>query len=116
MHHPFLIGAGIVSAAAAAIHTACIVYGARWYRFFGAGERMVRLAEAGRRLPAWITGLLAAVLVLWSLYALVPALAGIALPGARWVLIGIAVACTGRGAWGLILAMCSPGSRGAGFW
>jgi hypothetical protein len=37
----------VLSAAAALLHIAVIVGGAEWYRFFGAGEGMARLAERG---------------------------------------------------------------------
>ncbi|MGB4860371.1 MAG: hypothetical protein WBP11_13735 [Dokdonella sp.] len=50
MHKTFnhyLIAGGILSAIAALIHLGCIVFGAPWYRFFGAGERMAQMASAG---------------------------------------------------------------------
>jgi hypothetical protein len=33
----FLIAGGTMSAVAAALHLGCILFGASWYRFFGAG-------------------------------------------------------------------------------
>ena len=35
------------SAIAALAHLGCIIFGGDWYRFFGAGEQMARMAEAG---------------------------------------------------------------------
>ena len=65
----WLAAAGALSALAAALHLAIIAGGADWYRFFGAGERMARLAEAGRPGPALITLGIAAILALWAAYA-----------------------------------------------
>jgi hypothetical protein len=65
-----LVTAAALSALAAALHVGCIIFGASWYRFFGAGERMAQLASAGSWYPALITSGIAAVLGVWSLYAL----------------------------------------------
>ncbi len=64
-----LLGAGL-SAIAALLHVAIIVGGGDWYRFFGAGEGMARMAEAGRLYPAVVTSGIALLLLLWSAYAL----------------------------------------------
>lgn len=64
-----LVGATL-SALAALLHVAIIFGGAPWYRFFGAGERMARAAEAGHLRPTLITTGIASILALWSLYAL----------------------------------------------
>jgi len=64
-----LIAGGLLSALAAAAHLGCIVFGASWYRFFGAGERMVAMVERGAAYPIWITVAIAAVLLAWSAYA-----------------------------------------------
>jgi hypothetical protein len=66
----FLIAGAVLSALAAALHVGCIFFGAPWYRFFGAGERMARLAESGSWYPAVVTLAIVAVLLAWSLYAL----------------------------------------------
>jgi len=66
----FLVAAAALNALAALLHLACIAFGAPWYRFFGAGERMVQMAEAGSRYPTLVTLAIAAVLTTWSLYAL----------------------------------------------
>ena len=65
----WLIGAGVLSAVAAALHVACIFGGPDWYRFFGAGERMARAAQAGSAMPAIVTLGIAAVLAIWAAYA-----------------------------------------------
>lgn len=54
---------------AAALHICVIVGGASWYRFFGAGETMVVLAERGSLRPAFITLGVTLVLLVWGLYA-----------------------------------------------
>lgn len=70
MSHPFLIFGAVLSAIAALLHVGCIVVGASWYRFFGAGEQMARWADAGDWRPTLITSGIVLVLALWSLYAL----------------------------------------------
>ena len=66
----WLTAAAVLSAAAALLHLAVIVGGPDWYRFFGAGEDMARMAERGSARPALITLGIAAVLATWSAYAL----------------------------------------------
>jgi len=66
----WLIVAAGLSAIAAALHLAIIVGGAKWYRFFGAGEHMALATIAGRWYPAIITTGIALVLSIWSAYAL----------------------------------------------
>jgi hypothetical protein len=66
----FLLLGGMLSAIAAALHVGIILGGAAWYRFFGAGERMARAAEAGRWYPSIVTTGIALVLAAWSVYAL----------------------------------------------
>jgi hypothetical protein len=66
----FLIAGAALSALAAVVHVGCIIFGASWYRFFGAGERMAQQASAGSWYPTIVTSVIAATLVTWSLYAL----------------------------------------------
>jgi putative oxidoreductase len=61
--------AGILSTIAAVVHILIIFGGAAWYEFFGAGEKMVKMAEAGSYYPSVITALIAIVLFIWGLYA-----------------------------------------------
>ncbi|HMG46968.1 MAG TPA: hypothetical protein VK614_05870 [Allosphingosinicella sp.] len=67
--NPWLIAAGMLSAGAALLHLAIIAGGPDWYRFFGAGERMARMAERGLLRPTLITLGIAAILALWAAYA-----------------------------------------------
>lgn len=66
----FLVAAAALSGVAAMLHIAIIFFGAPWYRFFGAGERMARLAESGHWQASAITTGIALVLATWALYAL----------------------------------------------
>jgi len=66
---PFLILAGSLSLLAALLHLAVIVGGPDWYRFFGAGEEMARMAERGMIQPVLITLGISAVLAIWAAYA-----------------------------------------------
>ena len=65
----FLIAGGILSASASLLHLAVIIGGPDWYRFFGAGEGMARMAEQGSWTPTVITLGIASVLAVWSAYA-----------------------------------------------
>lgn len=65
----WLVLGGLLSAAASLLHIAVIAGGADWYRFFGAGEEMARMAEQGRMTPHLITVAIALLLGLWSAYA-----------------------------------------------
>jgi len=64
-----LVAGGVVSGLASALPVAIILGGPDWYRFFGAGEGMARLAQSGSATPAIITAAIAAVLATWALYA-----------------------------------------------
>ncbi|MES3024628.1 MAG: hypothetical protein V4857_23915 [Pseudomonadota bacterium] len=68
--NPFLIAGAALSAIGAAMHLGCIFFGASWYRFFGAGEKMAQMAEAGSAYPAKVTLMVTLVLLSWSAYAL----------------------------------------------
>jgi hypothetical protein len=62
-----LAGAG--SFAASLLHLACVAGGPDWYRFFGAGERMARMAARGHWYPTAVALGIAAILAAWALYA-----------------------------------------------
>jgi len=66
----FLIIGAIGSAIAALAHLGCIIFGAHWYRFFGAGEQMARMAEDGHWYPTIVTSIIVLILSIWSLYGL----------------------------------------------
>lgn len=66
----FLIAGAIFSGVAALLHLGCIIFGGDWYRFFGAGEQMAQMAEAGQLYPTIVTSFIVFVLSTWSLYAL----------------------------------------------
>ena len=67
--NPILVIGGLLSAAASVLHLAVIAGGPAWYRFFGAGEGMARMAEQGDWRAAAITVGIASVLALWAAYA-----------------------------------------------
>jgi hypothetical protein len=72
------------------LHLATIVGGADWYRFFGAGEDMARMAEEGSMLPALITLAITVLLAIWSAYAFAGAGLLRRLPLMRTALVAIA--------------------------
>ncbi len=99
----FLIIAGTLSAIAAVLHIGCIVLGAPWYRFFGAGEKMAVLAEQGSLQPTIITSIIVLVLSIWSLYAFSAAGLIFRLPLVRLALILITLVYLVRGIGGFFL-------------
>lgn len=112
----YLVAGAILSAIAALLHIGCILFGPSWYRFFGAGDRMVRLSAAGSMIPTAITTGIVVVLGVWSLYALSGAGLIAELPLLRIALFAIAGVYLARGLAGLVLAVVAPGSRGVRFW
>ena len=66
----YLLAAAMCCLAAALAHLGCIVFGSDWYRFFGAGEQMARMAEQGLWYPTIVTSVIVLVLSVWALYAL----------------------------------------------
>lgn len=65
----WLVVGGCLSLLASLLHIAVIAGGPDWYRFFGAGEGMARMAERGLWQPAVMTIGIATVLAIWALYA-----------------------------------------------
>ncbi len=102
-----LIVAGILSFCAALLHVAVIFGGANWYRFFGAGEGMAKLAESGSRYPMIVTSIIACVLAVWGLYALSGAGVIPRLPFLRLALCAISAVYLVRGLAGLVLPFIS---------
>jgi hypothetical protein len=111
----FLIAGAALSAVAAAAHVGCIVFGASWYRFFGAGERMAKMAAAGNWRAAAVTALIAAVLATWAVYALSGAGLIPRLPLLRLALCFITGIYLLRGIAGVPLAIFST-DRSMAFW
>ncbi|BDX05153.1 hypothetical protein [Planctobacterium marinum] len=96
------IAAGL-SFVAAILHIAIIFGGPQWYRFFGAGEGMAKLAEMGSYQPAITTLIIAAILFLWGLYGLSGAGVIPPLPLQKLALCTIAFIYVARGLAGFIL-------------
>jgi len=111
----FLLVGAILSALAALVHAGCIVFGASWYRFFGAGERMAQLASAGSWYPAVVTSIIVVVLATWSLYALSGGGFMPRLPFLRLVLCLVTAVYLLRGVAVFVLVELSLG-RSSTFW
>ena len=88
-HNRFLIVGAALSAVAALLHLGCIVFGAPWYRFLGAGEQMAQMDLAGHWYPTVATLVITTILMVWSLYALSGAGVIRRLPLTRLVLCAI---------------------------
>lgn len=112
----YLVLGATFSALAAVAHLAIILGGPSWYRFFGAGEGMARLAASGSWYPAFITLAIAAVLALWAVYACSGAGFLPKLPLLRTALVAITSIYLLRGLAGVFLAAFSPGQNGVAFW
>ena len=109
----WLIAAGTLSAAAALLHLAIIAGGPDWYRFFGAGEGMARMAERGMLRPALITVGIAAILAVWAAYAFAGAGLIRRLPLMRTALILISCIFLLRGLVLVPLFLLRPATVGA---
>lgn len=70
VYNTALLVAAVLNLLVALMHIGVIIKGPSWYHLFGAGERFVRAAKAGRRFPAVVTAGIALVLAAWSAYAL----------------------------------------------
>jgi len=69
MEIDYLKIAGGMNFIIALVHIAIIFGGPDWYRFFGAGEQMALMAEAGNIQATLITLFIACVLAIWGAYA-----------------------------------------------
>ncbi|GMV29077.1 MAG: hypothetical protein AMXMBFR59_12020 [Rhodanobacteraceae bacterium] len=110
-----LLAAAAADTAAALLHVGCIVFGASWYRFLGAGEGLARLAERGDPRPAQMAAVIAGVLLVWALYALSGAGVIRRMPFVRLVLALIAAVLIARGTLFFALLPYFPGN-GLAFW
>ncbi|MEL6873892.1 MAG: hypothetical protein AAGM33_00290, partial [Pseudomonadota bacterium] len=64
-----LLVGGFLSLLASLLHIGVIIGGPDWYRFFGAGEELARMAEQGSIYPGLITTGIASVLAIWAWFA-----------------------------------------------
>lgn len=114
-YNRYLMAGAAASGTVAALHLLSIVFGASWYRFLGAGEDFAQMAEAGSPVPAVITFGIAALLSLWSAYALAGAGVIRKLPFTRLALCLIAGIYCFRGLAFPSLIFYFPGNSSA-FW
>jgi hypothetical protein len=106
--NPWLVAGGCLSLAAALLHLAVIAGGPDWYRFFGAGEPMARMAERGHWYPAAVTVAIAAVLSAWAAYAFAGAGLVRRLPLMRPALVAISLVYLLRGLVIVPIALLQP--------
>jgi hypothetical protein len=98
MFNGWLFAAGVLDALASGMHLACSAGGPAWYRFFGAGERIVRLAERRSWKAPLVTGAIATILASWSAYSFSGAGVLRPLPLLRPALVAISAAYLVRAA------------------
>lgn len=112
--NPYLLVGALLSFIASGLHLACIVGGANWLRFFGAGERMAVMAENGSWYPGIMTGFIAVVLMVMATYALAGAAAPggagtpLVLPFLKGVLVAITAVYLLRGVLPFLVAIFKP--------
>ena len=99
--------AGSLSLLASLIHLVIIIGGPSWYRFFGAGENMAKMAEQGLLQPTLITLAIAIVLAIWGAYAWSAAGIFPKFPFLKTVLILITLVYMLRGVLGLVVPFIS---------
>jgi putative oxidoreductase len=99
--------AGGLSFAASVMHIAIIVGGASWYRFFGAGEQMARMAEQGLLQPTIITVSIVLMLAVFGAYAWSAAGVFSELPRLKPILALITLVYLLRGVVGLVAPFIS---------
>ncbi|KZN66550.1 hypothetical protein N473_09160 [Pseudoalteromonas luteoviolacea CPMOR-1] len=97
MKNKYLLFAAYSSFLAAFLHLGCIIFGAPWYRFFGAGEHMAKMAEAGKLEPTLTTLVIASALSVWGIFALSGAGVVRRLPFLRTVIFMVALVFIARG-------------------
>ncbi len=111
----WLVVGGWLSAAAALLHVAVIIGGPDWYRFFGAGEEMARMAERGSPVPALTTLGIAALLAVWAAYAFAGAGLIRRLPLMRAALVAISTIYLTRGLF-IIPVLMQPAAPAFDIW
>lgn len=110
-----LIGA-MLSAIAALAHLGCIIFGAKWYLFFGAGKQMAAWADDGNVRHVLITTPIVIVLTIWCAYAISGTGLIIKLPLLKWALVAITVVYLTRGLYGFYFVFNPNGENSAKFW
>lgn len=110
---PWLVCGAALSAAAALLHLAVIAGGPDWYRFFGAGEQMARMAARGHWYPPLVTTGITLVLAGWAAFALSGAGQIARLPLLRTALAAITAIYLLRGLLIVPVVMIVPYPEGA---
>jgi hypothetical protein len=108
--NPYLSAAGLATAIAALLHLMVPLGGPAWYAFFGAPQRLVRMAEAGALHPVVSCVVIAALLCVCSAYAFSGAGLLPPLPLLRLGLTGMAAVFLLRGVGFIALEWLRPGS------
>lgn len=112
----FLIFGATLSAIASLAHIGCIIFGAKWYIFFGAGKQMAAWADEKNAKHILITLPIVIVLAIWSAYALSGAAIIMPLPLLKWALIAITSAYLIRGVYGFYFMLNPHGENSSKFW
>lgn len=93
----FFITGAVLNFIIAALHIIIIFQGAEGYRYYGAGEDMAQLDEAGSPIPALVTSLVTVFFMIFGIYGLSAAVKLKRLPFLKGVVIIIAAIFVIRG-------------------
>ena len=104
----WLFASGLLCALGALLHLALPLGGPAWYRFVGAPQGVVAMAEAGLARPIVTCVVIACVLGLFAGYAFSALGLVRRLPASRWVLGIIGVGLSVRALWFPVLAVTEP--------
>lgn len=88
-YNGFLALGAILSAAAAALHFACLIWGAPLFRFLGAGESIAQMSEKGHWYANFMAFAIGVLLSVWAAYAFSGAGLLMRLPFVKLVLCAI---------------------------
>ena len=104
----YFVFSGAITFIGGLIHIAMIFGGPAWYRFFGAPESIVQMADTTSLYPVFVCVFIAAVLFIWSAYAFSGAGLIPRLPFLRIILTTISIALIIRGISFIPLMLISP--------
>ena len=100
-----LVIAGSLMSLIALLHIAIIFGGPEWYRFLGAGEKMVLMSQQGSIYPALVTVVVASALTVSAIYAFSAAGVITELPFSTGVSVLVACVLMARGIFAIPLVL-----------
>lgn len=96
-NNPAMLFASVFCAMTGLLHLACLWFGAPLFRWMGAGEHVVRMAESGHRHPYVMAVFVGLALLIYAVLCASLAGAMRPLPYAEWLVAALAVVLAMRG-------------------